>query len=252
MILRARLWLSVAAGLLAAALAQAQPQPAATAAAPGASASQAPAAITPPAPAPLPGTIVTQPPRPSVSSRAPMRTPTVRQAPAPRPEASPTWAELTPLQQQSLAPLAGTWRVLGEAHKRKWLALSENYPTMQPAEQALLHSRMTEWAALSPQQRTLARLNFAEAQKVSPSDKRAKWEAYQALSPEEKRKLAAGAAATTKPPPPTAIAVHPVPQQKLAHIPKSRRPGNASRIAVLPGQVDNNTLLPQPLAPVQP
>ena len=248
MILRARLWLTIATGLLGAALAQAQPAPAAPA--PGASASQPPAAVTPPAAAAPAGTIVAQPPRPSVSSRAPTRTPTVR--PAPRPEASPTWAELTPLQQQSLGPLAGTWRTLGEAHKRKWLALSENYPTMQPAEQALLHSRMTEWAALSPQQRTLARLNFAEAQHVSPSDKRAKWEAYQALSPEEKRKLAAGAAATAKPPPPTAIAVHPVPQQKLAHIPKSRRPGNASRIAVLPGQVDNNTLLPQPLTPVQP
>jgi hypothetical protein len=181
----------------------------------------------------------------------PARTPAVRPASAPRTDAKPTWAELTPLQQQSLAPLAGTWKVLGEAHKRKWLALSANYPSLPPAEQALLHSRMTEWAALSPQQRTLARLNFAQAQTVSPSDKRAKWEAYQALPPEEKRKFAAGAAAT-KPPPPTAIAVKPGPQQKLTRIPKPRRAGSAARIAVLPGQVDNNTLLPQPVAPVHP
>ena len=52
--------------------------------------------------------------------------------------------------------------------------------------QARLHSRMAEWAALSPQQRTLARMNFAESQKVETDDKRAKWEAYQALPPEEK------------------------------------------------------------------
>jgi hypothetical protein len=239
-----RLWLPIATGLLAVALAHAQP------AAPSVAAS-APAAVASATPAASAGTTAAQPARPVTSARAPARTASVRQPPAPRPEASPTWAELTPQQQQSLGPLAGTWRVLGEAHKRKWLALSENYPTMQPAEQALLHSRMTEWAALSPQQRTLARLNFAEAQKVAPQDKRAKWEAYQALPPEEKRKLAAGAAATAKPPPTTAIAVHPVPQQKLAHIPR-RKPGNAARIAVLPGQVDNNTLLPQPLAPVQP
>jgi hypothetical protein len=123
---------------------------------------------------------------------------------------------------------------------------------MPPPEQARLHSRMTEWAALSPQQRTAARLNFAEAQKVAPTDKRAKWEAYQALPPEEKRKLAAGAGAASPKPPPTAVAVQPVPAQKLARIPKPKKPENTAKIAVVPGQVDNNTLLPQPLAPIQP
>lgn len=206
-------------------------------------------APTPPAAA-APATAVAQAAKPSVSTQEKVRPAAVRTAPAPRPESKPTWTELTPQQQQSLAPLAGTWRVLGEAHKRKWLALSQNYPTMPPGEQARLHSRMAEWAALSPQQRTLARLNFAETQKVDPDDKRAKWEAYQALSPEEKRKLAAGAA--TAKPPPTAVAVQPVPQQKLANIPKPKKPDNAARIAVVPGQVDNNTLLPQPLAPFQP
>lgn len=196
------------------------------------------------------GTAVAQASKPSVSTQAPIRPAQVRTAPATRAESKPTWAELSPAQQQALAPLTGTWRVLGEAHKRKWLALSQNFATMPPAEQARLHSRMTEWAALSPQQRTLARLNFAEAQKVAPTDKRAKWEAYQALPPEEKRKLAAGAAAAKPAPPPTALAVKPVPQQKLAKIPKKK--AESARIAVVPGRVDNNTLLPQPLAPLQP
>jgi hypothetical protein len=190
--------------------------------------------------------------KPSVSTQAPIRPAQVRTAPAPRPEGKPTWADLTVQQQQSLAPLTGTWRTLSEAHKRKWLALSQNYPTMPPGEQARLHSRMQEWAALSPQQRTLARLNFAESQRVNADDKRAKWEAYQNLSPEEKRTLAAGAVAAKPPPPPTAIAVRPVPQQRLARIPKPRKADNTARLAVVPGQVDNNTLLPQPLAPVQP
>jgi hypothetical protein len=122
---------------------------------------------------------------------------------------------------------------------------------MPGGEQARLHSRMAEWAALSPQQRTLARLNFAEAQTVDADDKRAKWEAYQNLSPEEKRKLAAGAAAKPAAPP-TAIAVQPVPQQKLAKIPRPKRPDNSAKIAVVPGQVDNNTLLPHPLNPIGP
>ncbi|GAB3654676.1 DUF3106 domain-containing protein [Ramlibacter alkalitolerans] len=251
----ARLRLAIATGLaavgvvLGAAAADVTPALQKPAPAPGA----APAAAAPaaPVPVPAPAATVAQASKPSVSTRAPMRSAPVRTAPATRAESSPTWAELSPQQQQSLAPLSGTWRVLGEAHKRKWLALSANYPSMPPGEQARLHSRMAEWAALSPQQRTLARLNFAESQKLNTDDKRAKWEAYQNLSAEEKRKLAAGAVAAKPPPPPTAVAVQPVPQQKLARIPKPKKPENAARIAGVPGQVDNNTLLPQPQPQVQ-
>jgi hypothetical protein len=156
----------------------------------------------------------------------------------------PLWSELTPAQQQALAPLAATWDTVSEAQKRKWLALSQNYPKMSGAEQAKLQSRMTEWAALSPQQRTQARLNFGETQQLSPDDKRAKWEAYQALSPEEKRKLAARAAK----PPATAAAVKPVAPAKLATVPKAaarRQEAKTPRIAAAPNQVDHNTLLPQ-------
>lgn len=143
-------------------------------------------------------------------------------------EAKPTWAELTPLHQQALAPLSATWANLNEAHKRKWLALSQNFPKLPAAEQATLHSRMTEWAALSPKQRTLARLNFGETKRISSDDKKAKWEAYQALSDEEKRRLAADATAK---PPTTAAAIKPVPKQKLATVPKQGAEAKAPRIA---------------------
>lgn len=201
----------------------------------------------PGAPAPL------QQGNPSVSTQAPIRPAQIRRAPAPRPESSPTWTELTPQQQQSLAPLSATWRSLGAAHKRKWIALSENFATMPLGEQQLLHSRMAEWAALSPRQRTLARMNFAETKALPSTDKKAKWEAYQALSPEEKRKLAAGAAA--KPlPPSTAAAMQPVPKQKLTRIAKPKKAENGgAHTAVAPGRVDQKTLLPKPgTVPVQP
>ena len=61
------------------------------------------------------------------------------------------------MQQQTLKPLASSWVTLTEAHKRKWLAVSKNYPSLPPEGQATMHSRMSEWAALSPQQRTEAR-----------------------------------------------------------------------------------------------
>ena len=153
----------------------------------------------------------------------------------------PVWTQLTPAQQQALAPLSGTWNTLSDVQKRKWVAMSRNFPRMSGAEQAKLHSRMTEWVALSPQQRTQARLNFGESKRLSPNDKKAKWEAYQALPPEEKRKLAASAAK----PPATAAAVRPVPQEKLTKVPRPKRVTKSPRIAAAPGQVDHNTLLPQ-------
>lgn len=181
-----------------------------------------------------------------VPADAPARPAPVRIAQV-KAESTPTWRELTPPQQQALAPLAGAWPKLSANHKRKWLALSANYPAMPPAEQARLHSRMGEWAALSPQQRTQARLNFAETRAVPKGDKKAKWEAYQALPPEEKRKLAAGARAAKPAAPPTAAAVQPVPREKLARVPRTAKSDKRPpRIGGAPGEVDHNTLLPPP------
>ena len=240
-------------------------------------AAQAPAAPAPAAPAPAaPASAAVQPPQQAgtAAATAPTASSAVR-AGSSRVAAKnnnnkqqitkPLWRELTPAQQQALAPLAGKWDTVSEAQKRKWLALSQNFPRMSGAEQAKLHSRMSEWAALSPQQRTQARLNFGETQQLSADDKKAKWEAYQALPPEEKRKLAASAAK----PPATAAAIKPVPPDKLAEIPKPKPAASAAavkpastekpagvakprgvaktpRIAAEPGQVDVNTLLPQP------
>ena len=156
----------------------------------------------------------------------------------------PAWSELSTAQQQSLTPLASQWGTISEAQKRKWIALSQNYPKLAPDEQVKLHSRMTEWVALSPQQRTQARLNFADTRKIPPDDKKAKWEAYQSLTPEEKARLAADAKPKAAG---AAAAVKPVPPQKLAKVPPkaTAEQKERTRIAAPPNQVDHNTLLPQ-------
>lgn len=164
---------------------------------------------------------------PAVAHPGPSKGQATRVAQAPA-QTRPAWSELGAEQRAALQPLAGTWATLSEAQKRKWLALSRNYGRMAPQEQAKLHSRMNEWVALSPQQRAQARLNFGETQGVSADDKKAKWEAYQALSPEEKRRLAARANART---PPTAAAVKPVPAQKLANVPRNERGAKPPSIA---------------------
>ncbi len=124
------------------------------------------------------------------------------------------------MQQQTLKPLAASWNTISEAQKRKWLEISKSYPSLPPEGQATMHSRMNEWVALSPRQRAEARLNFAKTKELSkqltPEEKKAKWQTYQALSPEEKQKLAADA---TPRPVGAALAVKPVAPQKLATVP---------------------------------
>ena len=116
-----------------------------------------------------------------------------------------------------------------------------------------MHSRMTDWVALSAQDRAQARLNFAQVRQLTPEDKKAKWQAYQALSPEERERLAKDAAPKRTS---VAAAVKPVPAHKLAAVPTSRNQLQASnslvgkqastpKIAAAPHQVDSNTLLPQ-------
>lgn len=128
----------------------------------------------------------------------------------------PLWVQLTLEQQDALRPLAPLWDGLSDGHKRKWLALSRNYASMKPQDQAMLHSRMSDWASLSFHQRAQARLNFAEIQQLATDERKTKWEAYQALSEEERARLAKRAGPGT---PGAALALQPVPAQKLAPIP---------------------------------
>ena len=158
------------------------------------------------------------------------------------PQSKPLWSELTPAQQVSLQPLAANWTRLTKAHKAKWIAFAQNYPKMSPADQSRLHSRMTEWVTLSPQQRTQARLNFAETNKLSANEKAETWKAYQALSPEEKQRLANQG---NKVPPGATLAVKPAPAQKLAIVPSTRKDPKSAQVAAHQPKVAPNTLLPQ-------
>lgn len=160
---------------------------------------------------------------------------------------SPLWAELSPVEREILKPLAPTWNTLSQTHKRKWLQMAKSYPALSTEEQVKMQGRMKEWVALSPQQRAQARLNFAKTKELSKEltaeEKQAKWQAYQALSDEEKRKLAAKAPSK---PAGAAPAAKPVAAQKLATVPsRADKPkGNpAAKIAVTPPPVGQPAVL---------
>lgn len=167
------------------------------------------------------------------------RTPTaVVAAPS---HSGPAWKDLTPAQQQALAPLAPHWDRLAEVRKRKWLVISKNYQTLPAAEQAKMHLRMSHWVTLSQQERTEARQNFKEIKALRPEQKAAQWEAYQALSAEEKRKLAAQA----RNKPAGVATVKPTASARL--IPVTARKGRISgtRLAETTTAIQHNTLLPR-------
>ena len=110
---------------------------------------------------------------------------------APASASNSSWQSLQSSQKKALAPLAPHWAQISHAQKNKWLAMSNNFDNLSTKEQAILHERMAAWASLSPQQRAQARLNFNETKTLDADAKKSQWEAYQALSPEDKKKLAA-------------------------------------------------------------
>ena len=136
----------------------------------------------------------------------------------------PSWAQLSPAQRTALAPLQGEWDRIEADRKQKWLEVASRFHAMPPERQARVRERMNDWARKTPTERGEARVNFQQSKKVPKEDKQARWEAYQALPPEEKRKLAAGAAAAKPATPSTAAALQRVPRQKLATVPGPKKP----------------------------
>jgi len=157
------------------------------------------------------------------------------QAASPKPTVAskPLWRDLTARQQKALQPLSPYWDDMTEPHKRKWLAVSRDFTKMSSDEQEMLHSRMTDWAGLTNQQRAQARANFANVKQVPVDERKAKWEAYQALSDEEKSKLAARAKSAKAPG--AAPTIRLVPEQKLVPIPPVGQDGqHTPRIQLAP------------------
>ena len=191
-------------------------------------------------------------------------------------EAGPKWNDLTHIQRNSLKPLERDWSSIDADRKEKWLTIAQQIPKMSPSERERIQARMTEWTRLSPSERGQARIGFQQAKEVSPKDRQAQWEAYQALSAEQKRQLQARA---RPPAPPSASrpnGTRPdrvqsksniVPNPSDAAPPKSvgptvvqaqpgatttlisKRPAHQQtgmpKIAATPEFVDKSTLLPQ-------
>jgi hypothetical protein len=115
------------------------------------------------------------------------------------PERGATWASLSTVQQQALAPLQAEWATLEPSRRSKWLELAARFPTMPPEERRRVQERMAAWVRLTPAERTNARMQFQEVRQLPAEERQAKWQAYQALSEDERKELAARSKASVKP-----------------------------------------------------
>lgn len=127
-----------------------------------------------------------------VSAGAALAQAVTRPAPAPATalRSGPGWNELSGAQRSALAPLQRDWPAIDAERKQKWLEVAARLPNMPAEERARMQGRMSEWARMTPQERGQARLGYQQAQRLAPQEREARWEAYQALSADQRRQLA--------------------------------------------------------------
>jgi hypothetical protein len=116
---------------------------------------------------------------------------TKQPAAATTPKHSGNWDDLSLVQQKILAPLEEDWSYLSKERRQKWIQVANLYPKMKRSDQERLQSRMNEWAKLSQKDRRIARDNYLSSLRFPAEEKASAWQAYQQLSPEDKKKLAA-------------------------------------------------------------
>ena len=105
--------------------------------------------------------------------------------------AQTSWEALSATQRSALAPMQQLWPSLNAQQQQQWLTLARDFENKSPAERATLHERMNEWARMSPEQRERARAGFGQARSVSEQEKRARWQQYQTLPADERKRLGA-------------------------------------------------------------
>ena len=103
-----------------------------------------------------------------------------------KPKPPAAWAELTPEQQQILAPLKADWESIEPERRRKWIGIAKRYPKMKPQAQQRVQKRMQAWAKLTPAQRRQARENYKRLAKDAKKKKalREQWAEYQRQRPD--------------------------------------------------------------------
>lgn len=138
------------------------------------------AAAAPPEVTPVPAPV--QPPRAEPLRLDPPR-------PSLLPLARPLWSDLTEAQRAVLKPFASNWNALPQSEKQAWLDVAKRFPRMRPETQTRVAERIAEWAALTAEERRIARANYQLAQRIAREQVASDWESYQSMTPEQRSVL---------------------------------------------------------------
>lgn len=101
----------------------------------------------------------------------------------------PGFADLSPQQKFILAPLADQWAEMPETKRRQWIALADRFPKLSAEQQARAQERIQEWAALTSEQRRLARSNYRLARQLGSDARSGQVQQYDTLTDEQKQVL---------------------------------------------------------------
>ena len=78
--------------------------------------------------------------------------------------------------------IAGIDQTPGVALPVEWVTIADRYPKMKPQEQQRLQKRLADWAKLTPAQRAAARDKYQALKKLPPKQRKevlAQWQRYQ-------------------------------------------------------------------------
>ena len=87
------------------------------------------------------------------------------------------WQELSPQQQQILAPLSNDWSALSKKQQNSYIAIAKRYPQLTPLQQQRLQERMVRWAKMTPAQRHQAREKYQSVKQLPPEKREAEIQA---------------------------------------------------------------------------
>lgn len=112
-----------------------------------------------------------------------------------------TWGELSPQQQQALAPLANEWNSLSEKQQNNFIGIAKRYPRLTVLQQQRLQERMVKWSKLTPAQRQQAREKYKSFNQLPPAKREAEKQTLRERHARRHHAPAASAVAPASPAP---------------------------------------------------
>jgi hypothetical protein len=98
----------------------------------------------------------------------------------------PLWTDLTGQQRSVLEPFSAQWNTWSSQEKRVWVSLADKFPQYTPIQQAKAKQRIKDWAALTPEQRRLARSNYRMATQLPKGELADQKTRYEGMTHEQR------------------------------------------------------------------